>query len=115
MHRYCLALDLINDEQLIKEYEVYHQQVWPEILQSIRQAGIDEMQIYRVGNRLFMIIESARVIDFAAKATADAASEKVQQWENLMWKYQQAFPFAKEGEKWMMMNKIFDLKETENI
>ena len=42
MHRYCLALDLINDEQLIKEYEVYHRQVWPEILQSIREAGIDD-------------------------------------------------------------------------
>jgi len=108
--RYCLALDLINDESLIKEYEAYHRQVWPEILQSIQQAGIDKMEIYRVGNRLFMIIESNTAVDFAAKARADAASEKVQQWETLMWKYQQGLPFAKPGEKWMMMEKIFETK-----
>jgi L-rhamnose mutarotase len=109
-YRYCLALDLKEDEALIKEYEIYHQQVWPEILLSIQQAGIDHMEIYRVGNRLFMIIESNNAVDFAAKATADAANEKVQQWETLMWKYQQALPFAKPGEKWMMMNKIFETK-----
>lgn len=109
-YRYCLALDLKDDEALIKEYELYHEKVWPEILQSIKQAGIDEMQIYRAGNRLFMIIEAATEVDFAAKAAADAASEKVQEWETLMWKYQQALPFAKPGEKWMMMDKIFELK-----
>ena len=108
--RYCLALDLINDELLIKEYEAYHRNVWPEILQSIQQAGIDKMEIYRIGNRLFMIIESNAAVDFAAKATADAASEKVQQWETLLWKYQQGLPFAKPGEKWMMMEKIFETK-----
>lgn len=109
-YRYCLALDLKEDEALIKEYEVYHEKVWPEILQSIKQAGIDEMQIYRAGNRLFMIIEAAVEVNFTAKAAADAASEKVQEWETLMWRYQQALPFAKPGEKWMMMDKIFALK-----
>lgn len=109
-HRYCLALDLKDDEILIKEYEQYHQAVWPEILQSIQQAGIDQMEIYRAGNRLFMIIESNNNVDFAAKAIADAANEKVQEWETLMWKYQQALPFARPGEKWVMMNKIFEIK-----
>lgn len=110
LYRYCLALDLIDDESLIKEYEAYHQQVWPEILQSINGAGIDSMQIYRAGNRLFMIIEANSAVDFSAKAIADSANEKVQEWERLMWKYQQALPFAKPGEKWILMDQIFELK-----
>lgn len=109
-HRYCLALDLVNDEELIREYEEYHRHVWPEILESIKQAGIDCMEIYRVGNRLFMIIEAAHAVDFSAKAIADAANEKVQQWETLMWKYQKALPFAKPGEKWVLMEKIFGIE-----
>ncbi len=110
LYRYCLAVDLVNDESLIKEYEKHHQHVWPEILQSINEAGINSMEIYRTGNRLFMIIEADSAVDFSAKAGADAANEKVQQWEALMWKYQQALPFARPGEKWMLMDKIFEIK-----
>lgn len=58
MIRYCLALDLKDDKQLIEEYEQYHQNVWPEIKQSIHEAGISNMEIYRTGNRLFMIMET---------------------------------------------------------
>lgn len=109
MQRYCLALDLVDDEQLIKEYEVYHQDVWPEIKKSILDAGVDSMEIYRVGNRLFMIMEVKDTFSFEQKGIADAANEKVQQWEQLMWKYQQALPTAKPGEKWILMEKIFSL------
>ena len=109
MQRYCLALDLVDDEQLIKEYEVYHQDVWPEIKKSILDAGVDFMEIYRVGNRLFMIMEVKDTFSFEQKGLADAANEKVQQWEQLMWKYQQALPVAKPGEKWILMEKIFSL------
>ncbi|MDP4260974.1 MAG: L-rhamnose mutarotase [Bacteroidota bacterium] len=108
MHRYCLALDLKDDAVLIAEYEDYHRKVWPEILQSIRDAGIEQMEIYRTGNRLFMIMETNDNFNFAKKAKADAANNKVQQWEDLMWKYQQALPGAKPGEKWILMDKIFE-------
>ena len=111
MQRYCLALDLVDDEQLIKEYEVYHQDVWPEIKKSILDAGVDSMEIYRVGNRLFMIMEVKDTFSFEQKGLADAVNEKVQQWEQLMWKYQQALPVAKHGEKWVLMDKIFELKK----
>jgi L-rhamnose mutarotase len=110
MNRYCLALDLVDDPQLIKEYEVMHEQVWPEIEASIKDSGIVAMEIYRTGNRLFMIMEVNDAFSFDQKAAADAANEKVQEWEQLMWKYQQAMPGAKPGEKWMMMNRIFELK-----
>jgi len=109
MNRYCLALDLGDDEQLIKEYEEYHQRVWPEILQSLRDAGIERMEIYRVENRLFLIIEGNDSFSLEKKRSMDAANPKVQEWETLMWKYQQALPSAKPGEKWTLMKKVFEL------
>lgn len=107
--RYCLALDLINDEAKIAEYEHWHRNVWPEIIASIRNSGITNMEIYRVFNRLFMIMETNNNFSFEIKAQMDATNEKVQEWEQLMWNFQQPFPGAKTGEKWMMMDKIFDL------
>ena len=109
MTRYCFTLDLQEDPALIAEYEEWHRQVWPEILQSIRESGIEQMEIYRYANRLFMIMEVNESFSFEAKAAADAASPKVQEWETLMWNYQQALPQAKPGEKWVMMDEIFQL------
>ena len=109
MKRYCLALDLKEDPKLIAEYEEYHRQVWPEILQSISAAGIQQMEIYRVNNRLFMVMETNDDFSFERKAAMDAGNEKVQEWEKLMWKYQQALPGSKPGQKWRLMEKIFSL------
>lgn len=109
MQRFCLALDLKNDPSLIAEYEKYHQNGWPEIKKSITDSGIINLDIYRIENRLFMIIEAEDNFSFEKKAKMDAANEKVQEWETLMWKYQQALPSAKPGEKWLLMKQIFDL------
>ena len=107
--RYCLALDLKDDHTLIAEYENWHQRVWPEIKKSITDAGIVSMEIYRVGNRLFMIMETDDTFRADRKSAMDAANDKVQEWERLMWNYQQPLPWAKPGEKWMLMEKIFSL------
>jgi L-rhamnose mutarotase len=111
MKRYCLALDLKDDPQLIAEYEYWHsaENGWPEVRKSILDAGITEMQIYRTGNRLMMIMETIDQFNAAAKTAADAANPKVQEWEQLMWKFQQPLPWAKEGEKWVVMEQIFQL------
>ena len=109
MQRHCLALDLQPDRALIAEYEAYHRAVWPEILESIRAAGITALEIYRVENRLFMILEANDDFSFWQKAALDAANPKVQEWERLMWNYQQALPTARPGEKWMLMERIFQL------
>ena len=109
MKRYCLALDLKDDPMLIAEYEEHHRKVWPEILQSISTAGIQQMEIYRVSNRLFMVMETNEDFSFERKAAMDAANGKVQEWEKLMWKYQQALPGSKPGEKWILMEKVFAL------
>ncbi len=109
MKRYCFALDLKDDEPLIAEYEAYHKNVWPEILASIKESGIHHLDIYRTGNRLFMIMETADNFSLEEKALADIANPKVQAWETLMWKYQQALPNAKLGEKWVLMDLLFSL------
>lgn len=109
MKRYALALDLVDDPKLIAEYEAYHLAVWPEIQASITGAGIENMTIYRFGNRLFMTMDVKDTFSFEKKNEMDAANPKVQEWETLMWKYQQAVPGAKPGEKWVLMDKIFEL------
>jgi len=109
MNRYCLTLDLIDDPALISEYERLHQQIWPEIYGSIKSAGIDQMEIYRLGTRLFMIMDVNETFSFDKKSAMDAGNAKVQEWETLMWNYQQALPGAKAGEKWMLMDQIFQL------
>ena len=111
MKRYCLALNLVDDAELIKEYEDYHKNVWPEIIASIKNSGITDMEIYRVGNRLFMIMETEEGFSFDKKNKMDDRNPKVQEWEKLMWKYQQALPTAKPGEKWILMDRIFKLTE----
>jgi L-rhamnose mutarotase len=107
--RYCLALDLKDDPVLIAEYEEHHRKVWPEIIQSIQQAGIEHMEIYRTGNRLFMIMETNEAFSFEKKRAMDAVNDQVSRWEQLMWKYQQAIPWADPGEKWVLMEKIFEI------
>ena len=67
------------------------------------------MDIYRVANRLFMIMETGDSFSFEKKAAMDAGNDIVVQWEKLLWDYQQALPCAKPGEKWVLMNKIFSL------
>ncbi|WP_267405327.1 MULTISPECIES: L-rhamnose mutarotase [unclassified Chryseobacterium] len=109
MKKYCLALDLIDNSELIAEYEKYHQNVWPEIRQSILDSGITNMEIYRVQNRLMMMIEVDENFSFEAKNEADKNNYKVQEWEELMWKFQQQLPNSKPGEKWKVMTQIFSL------
>ena len=111
MKRYCLSTDLKDDPELMAEYERWHEshRIWPEIVQSIRNAGILNMEIFRTGNRLFMIMETEDDFTFERKTGMDAGNEKVREWEDLMWKYQQPLPWAKPGEKWTLMEQIFSL------
>jgi L-rhamnose mutarotase len=108
--RYCLTLDLKDDPELIAEYRRHHQRIWPEITQSIRDSGIEDMEIYLLGTRMFMIMEVNEQFSFEGKAGADRANPKVQEWERLMWKFQKPLPEAKPGEKWMLMEQVFKLE-----
>jgi L-rhamnose mutarotase len=107
--RFCLTLDLKDDPRLIAEYKRYHERVWPEILGSIKDSGIEDMEIYLLGTRMFMIMEVNDAFSFESKARADALNPKVQEWEKLMWTFQQSLPQARPGEKWIPMERIFKL------
>ena len=108
--RFCLTLDLKDDPALIAEYKRYHQKIWPEIKQSLKDSGIEDMEIYLLGTRMFMIMEVNECFSFEAKGQADLHNPKVQEWEKLMWKFQQSLPEAKPGEKWLLMERIFKLE-----
>ena len=109
MKRYCFALDLIDDAELISEYKRYHEKIWPEITKSIQSAGIENLEIYLTGNRLFMIMEVNESFSFERKTAMDSENPKVQEWERLMWNYQEGLPWAKKDEKWILMDKIYQL------
>lgn len=111
MKRYCLALDLIKDAKKIKQYQKFHQKIWPEIAANIQQRGVLDMQIWQVENRLFMIMETQDDYD-PAVANAIALSEpKNVEWETLMSLFQQPLSSAVADEKWIEMKKIFDLNQ----
>ncbi len=109
MKRYCLTLDLVDDPRSIAEYKRHHEHVWPEITASIRDSGIADMEIYLLGNRLFMIMEVNDDFSFEKKARADNSNSKVQEWEQLMGKLQRRVPQARPEEKWALMERIFKL------
>ncbi|MFD2033417.1 L-rhamnose mutarotase [Belliella marina] len=114
MNKYYLSLDLIDDAKSISSYEEWHKNTWPEVKKSIFDSGIVAMEIFRTGNRLLMVIEAEDGFSFENKAKMDASNPKVLEWEALMDQYQQRLPWAKEGEKWTLMKRIFHLSKTKH-
>lgn len=109
LRRYCLTLDLKDDPRLISEYKRQHRQLRPEILKSIRDAGVEVMEIYRLGTRMCMVMEVNDSFSFERKAEMDRNNPAVQEWERFVWQFQKPLPEAKPGEKWLLMEKIFDM------
>lgn len=107
--RYVLTLDLVDDPELIAQYDAHHRQVSEKIKKSIMDAGVVLMDIYRYENRLFMIMEVNEEFTFEKKSKMDETNPEVLEWESLMWKYQRPVPGAKPGEKWVVMESIFSL------
>ena len=115
--RICLALDLVDDAELIAEYERWHQvgNTFPEVTQSIRDAGIENMEIYRAGNRMFMIIEANDSFSEEEKAKMDAANPTVIAWTERMRRFQQPIPAAGPDGSWHPMDLIFRLTEHKGL
>ncbi|ACC75369.1 L-rhamnose mutarotase [Paraburkholderia phymatum] len=108
--RYCLALDLKDDPILIARYEEFHRNVWPEVIQHLRDHGVVGMEIYRLGIRLFMVMETDdSIFDADRMARAEQSNPVIRQWESLMWEFQAPTPWTPAGRKWIPVNRIFDL------
>lgn len=108
MKRFCMMLDLVNDPIMIREYEDYHKKVWPEVIRCMSDAGVESMKIYRFGNRMTMIMDVNDAFTLERQDEINKSSEVVQDWEDLMWQYQQAIPGSKPGQKWVLAEQIFD-------
>ena len=109
--RYCLTLDLKNDSALVREYKYWHmnEHIWPEIPKGIREVGIVDMQIYLLGTRLFMIMETRPDFDFTRDMAKLSTLPRQKEWEAFVAKFQQSLPGAASSEKWKLMDRIFKL------
>ena len=109
--RYCQTLELRDNPELIAEYRRRHGRgnAWPEILEGIRQVGMLEMEIYILGTRLFMIVETPLDFDWDEAMARLATLPRQAEWEELTGRYQQALPGASSAEKWKLMERIFHL------
>lgn len=108
--RYALALDLVDDEAKIAAYEKAHESIWPEVREHLFAHGVLGMEIYRLGTRMFMVMEvDPTVYRQEAMAQASLANEAIVRWETLMWTYQAPTPWTPAGQKWAPMRRIFTL------
>ncbi len=110
--RHCLALDLHDDPELIAAYEQYHRQVWPEVLEHLRRQGVRELEIFRLGTRMVMVMDTDdAVFDAGRMAEAERDDARLRAWEDLMWSFQKATPWTPPGAKWTPMQPIFRLTD----
>jgi L-rhamnose mutarotase len=116
-NRYCLTLDLKDNPELIKEYRYWHEgnHIWPEIPKGIREVGITDMEIYLLGTRLFMIMETKPDFDFDKQMGKLSDLPRQKEWEAFVSKYQRTSADAKSSEKWKLMERIFKLAGADSL
>jgi L-rhamnose mutarotase len=102
---------LKDDARAIAEYKRYHVKIWPEVKQSLLDAGVEEMEIYLLGTRMFMIMDVNDSFSLSKKAVMDLANAKVQEWETVMHGFQQQLAGARADQYWMEMDRVFSLAE----
>lgn len=107
MKRFCQTLELINDNNLISKYIDAHKNVWPEIIEGQREVGILDMQIYRKGCHLFMIMDTVDDFDFEKDMARLATLPRQAEWEAYVSQFQGCSPEAPSAQKWQLMQRIF--------
>lgn len=110
MKHFGLTLNLKDDPHIIEQYKAYHRQVWPEVTKSLRDVGITKMNIYLLGRRLFMTLET--LDNFEPKRDFSRYLElqpRCKEWDKLMRTFQEPVLEAKPGEWWAMMEAVFEL------
>ena len=107
MKRYCQTLTLVDDEELIANYVEAHAHVWPEIIAGQRAVGIVDMQIYRRGRSLFMIMDTVDDFDFDRDMARLAGLPRQAEWEAYVARFQGCAADASSADKWQLMERIF--------
>ena len=108
MKRYCQTLTLVDNPELVEKYIEVHSHVWPEVIAGQHEVGILQMQIYRLGRSLFMIMDTVDDFDFARDMARLAGLPRQAEWEAYVSQFQGCAAGASSAEKWQMMEKIFD-------
>lgn len=111
MKRYCQTLDLRDDPEMMEKYVEAHAHVWPEVQAGIREVGILDMQIFRLGRRLFMIMDTTDEFDFVRDNARLATLPMQAEWEAYVARFQGCDPAAPSTGKWRLMEKIFELEK----
>jgi L-rhamnose mutarotase len=110
-NRHVLTLDLRDDPAVIAAYRDYHERVWPEVVRSLKSAGVQHLDIYLLHCRLVMIVEVKPGLELRHVFEQHAASSpKVAEWERLMKTLQQPPPGAPAGEWWALMEPVYTLR-----
>lgn len=109
--RFCRTMDLRDDPELIAEYRRRHAEgnIWPEIIEGIREVGILEMEIYILDTRLFMIMDTEVDFDWDTAMTKLAGLPRQQEWEDYMSMFQKAEKGMTADRKWRLMDRMFRL------
>ena len=110
MKRYCQTLTLQQDPELIRQYINVHAHVWPEIIEGQHQVGILSMQIYALGQQLFMIVDTVDTFDWQRDMAILATLPRQAEWEAYVAQFQGADPNAPSTDKWKLMERIFKLE-----
>jgi L-rhamnose mutarotase len=108
---YAQVIDLVDDPEIIEQYEEYHRNVWPEVVASLKEIGITAMKIYRVGNHLFMYYET--VDGFQPERDFQSYTEKnprANEWNDLMSRFQRRIPEAGETDWWTAGKLVYNLE-----
>ena len=116
MSRYVLTVNVKNDPGIVQTYREYHREVWPEVLASLRLAGVDRMDIYMLGRQLVMVVDMQGGLDYRVAFEKHASSsERVIEWERLMKSLQEQPAEARPGEWWALMEPVFHLDQSAAI
>ena len=112
--RYCKTMLLKNDPELIREYKLVHAigAAWPEVTNGAKEAGIIDMEIYISGNRLFMIMDTVPDFDHDKAMLELSRKPRQQKWETFVSRFQNTSPDASSNEKWQLMDRIFEMDQT---
>lgn len=109
-----MTTDLVNDSAAISQYEYFHskQGVWPELKKANEASGISEIQIFRFGNRLVMMVTYPKNADLAKMDSLYVSADpKVKEWGLLMSAFQKSLPGVDSSQKWVKMKSIHHYKE----
>ncbi len=100
---------LKDDPEIIRRYDAYHAEPWPEVAAWMAAQGVQRCRIYRFDRMLFMLLERD---DDAAPAPnaplAVAVAARYGAWDALMYSMQEPVPGAPLDGAWVEMAQVYD-------